>query len=117
MNIYLFLGLILVSAIAIPAIAFLVIMKRGREIRLLTVHGVAIPGRVVTKLYRYPAKKSGFRGIIYELRDQAGKTHRKTVHLNMTDDALFEEGGPVDLYYMPDYPSVNALKSLVDAVK
>ncbi len=117
MSVGLLFGLIGFAAVAVPVLVFVVIMKRSREVRLLTVHGVTQQGRVVRRLYRNYSKQQGFYGIIYEFADSTGRMRQKNVHLNMADESKYVEGGPVMISVMLDYPDVNALQELVDRAK
>jgi hypothetical protein len=102
-------------AVLIPVASYIAIVRRAREVQLLTTRGVTRQALVTEKVYR--VKGGIFRGITYAFEDAGGHRHRKFIAMASTEDTGYTEGGMVDIVYVQDDPRINSLKSIVDRTR
>jgi hypothetical protein len=114
-------SLMLSLAAALPVILVLVlwvllVVKRGKEFKQLIASGVETPALVVER--RTFNRKSGrSRALTYEFTDPTGTTRRRRAFVTSKVFEASPEGTAVTVVYLPEKPSVSALKGDVELLK
>lgn len=92
------------------------VVRRGMEFKNLVSSGVQTQAAVTAKTMVRMGKKRR-PALTYEFTDPRGTIQKRRVFVTDSVFANFQEGGAVPVVYLPDKPSVNALKSDVDDAK
>ena len=108
-------------AAALPVILVLVlwvllVMKRGKEFKQLIDSGVETPALVV-KRRTFNRKGGRNRALTYEFTDPTGTTQRRRAFVTAKVFEASPEGTAVMIVYLPEKPSVSALKGDVELLK
>ena len=112
---------VLISLIAVfmglGAVAMIVI-GRGKEIKLLAEDGVDVMGEVVDMpKFGRPTNAKKYRHIRYRYKDAAGVEHVHRVQVTTGESERHTVGGPIAVVYSRSKPGVSAMKSLVDPAR
>lgn len=92
------------------------VAKRGFEFKKLCESGLETKATIVTKTSVRVGKKRR-PALTYEFNDPMGTTQRRRVYVTQAVYDLSQEGASTAVVYLPEKPSVNALKSDVDAAR
>jgi len=105
---------ILISAAIISAMIVLVV-RRGRQMRQLTLDGVEAIGMVKAKLiHRAPKGSRVTHRLHYAYLDAKGTAHENRSLVTREFWSSHEEGGRIDVVYSQSQPHISAPKHLVD---
>ena len=110
--------LLLLAALAIPAISIGTMIRRGREIRMLAERGRVGRGRIVGRVrHAYRGRPGGIRRI--ELAHDAGGSgdSRRRITVTARQWETLDVGASVDVVYLPDRPEVFATLDLVNRAR
>lgn len=91
---------------------------RGREIRQLAEQGVPASA-LVTKVERIRRNRAGYEDIFFTYRfsDESGNTFEKRLNATPGQMTGIEEGGALDVFYLPSDPSISAAAHLVNGMR
>ncbi len=91
---------------------------RGREVALLAERGVPAAA-LVTKVERIRRNRAGYEDffVTYRYSDASGNEFDKRLKVTPGDMKGMEEGGAVDVIYLPSDPSVGAVAHLVEKMR
>lgn len=107
--------LVILAVVALPILAIVAVVKRGREMQSLVEHGRVARGRVAAR--RATAPRGGSRRnkrvqLMYELPDTG--EFRRWVSVTSQQWQEMTEGAAIDIVYLPGKPSVFATRVLVN---
>ncbi len=108
-------GIFLIALIAIVGAAVFLAVQRGKEIQSLAERGQMVRGRVVGRRARHSKASAGRNRrvkLAYDAPD--GSIHERWIAVTIGEWDALEEGKPVELVYLPEQPSVFAMRSLVN---
>ena len=92
---------------------------RGRQVGELARRGVPVTGQVVRKFRSGFAGAAGSRGrrlaFTYTVPD--GRPYRRAASVTASQWAAYEEGGPIELFCLPEEPGVSAPASIVQLAR
>jgi len=109
---------ILIAFIAAACVAAFVIVQRGGEVRALAERGQAVRGRVTGRQARHSKGSAGrYRRVKLAYDGPDGTTHERWIAVTQSEWDSLEEGVPVDLVYLPERPSVFAMRTLVNQAR
>ncbi len=99
------------------AVAFVwVVWRRALQARDLAQRGVPVTGEVVSK-YTDRMSKIRTRHLRYKFTAADGHEYSHRIMADVDDYHSLDEGDPVELVYLPDKPTVSAMKGMVDIVR
>lgn len=104
----------LIGLAIVVAIVFFIV-RRGRQMSRIARYGVAGEGEVVKK-FRLPGPHSAPR-IRYRFRANDGQWYENRVTVSESAYESLSEGGRIELAYVPDQPSLNAARYLVNQMR
>ena len=92
---------------------------RGRQIGELARKGVPVTGVVVRKFRSGKPGAAGERGrrLAFTYTGPDGRTYRRATSVTTSQWGEHEEGGPIELFCLPDSPGVSAPAWLVNQAR
>lgn len=100
---------------AIIAAMIIAVVKRGREMRQLTVDGVEAIGMVKAKrIHRSTKGRRKSHRIRYAYLDAVGRAHENQSLVTYEFWSRHEEGGPIDIVFSRSQPHISAPRHLVE---
>ncbi len=110
--------LVLAAVLAVTGLAVWLLFRRGLEMYALTQRGRPVSGRVVERRARHSRGTAGRHRrvkLAYERPDTGPRSRWMVVSRSEWETLV--DGAAVDLVYLPDRPSVFALRSLVNQAR
>jgi hypothetical protein len=112
---------VLVYLVALPAIALaiatLLVVRRGLQMKELVRHGVDVEGVVVAKKRSRTSAGHHKQSIRYQYTDSTGRTWRHRSQVPFSVWSLYEEGSSLPVVYSRLTPHVSAPKYLVELAR
>lgn len=93
------------------------VVRRGLQMRKLVDDGV--PTTAIAKKVIAHTGATGMRrsSLHYSFQDSQGKAYQHTVMISPSERDAIQEGGSVDIIYLPDNPKVSALAQSVESAR
>lgn len=111
MVVYAVISGLVVLAVVVWVVAF---ASRRKALKQLAASGVDANAKIVGKAIVY-VTKSRKHTVTYEFRDPTGAVQKQSAYVTEDFYIRAEQGSPIAVVYLPEKPSVNALKGVVEA--